>query len=289
MSETNEKNFFDFKSEDRDSENIDIKKDLEFEESVVLGRFLNLIEEKFSVDDSGSINKALLLAREIHEDQVQPDGKPYIEHPVEVAEVVIDKFKIYDKNLVIAALLHDSLEDQSERLFASYVEKNNFFIDTYNILNLQSFVNKFSEEIREVAFLEIKDNFGSPIAEKVRRLSKPDFGLLIDSYDGDISPEKKQTIKNKMYKDYFQSLLDLDDYGVGIIKCADLLNNTSKNHLLNDGPKKSKLLKKYSPVIRDVVIPFLRKIDNKHPLSDKSQVILDNFIEIYKRDFSLID
>ncbi|PKM91549.1 hypothetical protein CVU82_03060 [Candidatus Falkowbacteria bacterium HGW-Falkowbacteria-1] len=287
MSEIKESNFFSSDVEELDPESVDIKRPMELKELEMSKKFLSLIEDNFSLDDFNLISKAFSLAQEIHEDQVQPDGKAYINHPVEVASSIVENFKIYDRDLIITALLHDSLEDQSERLFAFYVEKNNFFVNTHNILSLQSFVNKFSEEIREIAFLEIRDNFGSPVAERVRRLSKPDFDSLIDSCEEEISLEKRQLIKNKMYKDYFQSLLELSDYGVGVIKCADLLNNTSKNHLLNDGPKKSKLLKKYSPVIKDVIIPFLQKMEKEHPLYEKSQIILDRFVEIYNRDFAL--
>jgi len=181
------------------------------------------------------------------------------------------------------------MEDQSERLFANYLEKNNFFSNSvFNILNLRSFVGKFSDEIREIAYLEIKDNFNSLIAERIRRLSKPDFDDLIDSLNFDVTPEKRQKIKNKMYREYFSDLLEHNDQGLGVIKCADLLNNISKNHLLTNGAKKKKLINKYAPVIVDVVVPFLRKIEPEHCLYDNSQLILRNFLEIYNRDFASV-
>lgn len=251
--------------------------------------FLELVDSNFSKKDILEINKALLIAKEVHEDQVQPDGQPYIEHPLEVATIIIEKFKLNKVDLVITALLHDAMEDQSERLFANYLEKNNFFSNSvFNILNLRSFVGKFSDEIREIAYLEIKDNFNSLIAERIRRLSKPDFDDLIDSLNFDVTPEKRQKIKNKMYREYFSDLLEHNDQGLGVVKCADLLNNISKNHLLTNGAKKKKLINKYAPVIVDVVVPFLRKIEPEHCLYDNSQLILRNFLEIYNRDFASV-
>ncbi len=260
-----------------------IKKDNEkIKETVVL------IDENFSEQDAFFIKKALYLSKEIHEGQTQIDGSPYIEHPVEVAKIIVEEFKIKDRDLFITALLHDSLEDQSEKLFASYIEKNNFFVNNYNILSLKTFSSKFSSEIKEVAFLEIRDNFGSSIAEKVRRLSKPDFDGLIDSFPvEDFNIENRRGVKNSMYKDYFKNILDYGDEGVGVIKCADFFNNVSRNHLLDDGDQKKKLVDKYGPVLKDIIIPFFKDIKETHPLYGESHRLLSVFVDIYNKDFSI--
>lgn len=272
-----------FRLSEKNREEIDKEKQ---GEDKIEKNFLELLNNNFSKKDVAEINKALVLAKEIHEDQLQPDGKAYIEHPMEVASIVIEKFKLNKADLVITALLHDAIEDQSERLFLSYLEKNNFLLSsTLNVLNFKSFIDKFSDEIREVAYLEIRSNFDHSIAERVRRLSKPDFDNLIDTLNFNVQPERKQKIKNKMYGEYFSALLDHNDQGLSVVKCADLLNNVSKNHLLDEGPKKRKLIDKYAPVISNIVIPFLKKIEPQHCLYENSQLILKDFSEIYKRDF----
>ncbi|WP_297521870.1 HD domain-containing protein [uncultured Clostridium sp.] len=56
--------------------------------------------------------KALILAERLHEGQTRRSGEPYIIHPVRVANGLIS-LGIADENMIIAALLHDVLEDTS--------------------------------------------------------------------------------------------------------------------------------------------------------------------------------
>lgn len=65
----------------------------------------NVPEEKLN-----EINKAYLLAAEIHKNQFRQSGEPYIIHPLNVAYNLI-KFEVYDPDTISAALLHDTVED----------------------------------------------------------------------------------------------------------------------------------------------------------------------------------
>jgi hypothetical protein len=282
-------NFFEQNKNIVNSEKEIVDKEIESikRENNKIEKAISLINENFAEDESFFIKKALYLAKEIHEDQLQLDGSPYIEHPVEVSMVIVEKFNIKDKDLFITALLHDSLEDQSEKLFANYIEKNNFFVNNYNILSLKTFSSKFSNEIKEIAFLEIRDNFGPLIAERVRRLSKPDFDGLIDSFPVEDMDDERKRIKNSMYKDYFKNVLDYSDNGVGVIKFADFFNNVSRNHLIEDQDKRKKLADKYGPVLKDVVVPFLLDMEESHPLYKESKNLLKIFEDIYRNDFDI--
>ena len=61
--------------------------------------------------DSEKIEKAYNIAREAHKNQFRRSGEPYIMHPVAVAMIL---FKIgMDNECIIAALLHDVVEDTS--------------------------------------------------------------------------------------------------------------------------------------------------------------------------------
>lgn len=67
-----------------------------------------MIEER-PKDDQDRIEKAFLFARKLHEGQFRVSEEPYIIHPVEVAKILISLRA--DTDTVIAAILHDILED----------------------------------------------------------------------------------------------------------------------------------------------------------------------------------
>jgi (p)ppGpp synthase/HD superfamily hydrolase len=57
------------------------------------------------------VSNALSFATHAHEGQQRKyDGGPYIDHPIEVANILI-RHKITDERTLIAALLHDTVED----------------------------------------------------------------------------------------------------------------------------------------------------------------------------------
>lgn len=68
-----------------------------------------LIEQKRLPEDIEKIERAYLYAKKLHEGQYRISEEPYITHPVEVAKILVDLKA--DTNTVIAAFLHDILED----------------------------------------------------------------------------------------------------------------------------------------------------------------------------------
>ncbi len=64
-------------------------------------------------DAAGRILEAVLFAAERHRDQRRKGAEkpPYINHPVEVAERLWRVGKVRDIPVILAALLHDTLED----------------------------------------------------------------------------------------------------------------------------------------------------------------------------------
>ena len=57
------------------------------------------------------IEKAYIIASEVHKDQKRESGGPYITHPLAVAEIV---YKIGgNENMICSAILHDAIEDSS--------------------------------------------------------------------------------------------------------------------------------------------------------------------------------
>ncbi len=74
------------------------------------------IRPYFSPSDQLDVKLAYTLAKFGHRAQTRKeltDGKPtrYFEHVRRVAIILMDEMKIMDRNMIIAALLHDSIED----------------------------------------------------------------------------------------------------------------------------------------------------------------------------------
>src|SRR5262245_50485669 len=61
----------------------------------------------------GLILRALCFAAEKHRHQRRKNAgaDPYINHPIAVAELLWDVGQVRDTNLIVAALLHDTVED----------------------------------------------------------------------------------------------------------------------------------------------------------------------------------
>lgn len=81
--------------------------------------FFNRIKPFLAGSDEQDIRLAYYLAKYGHRAQLRKemvDGKPlrYFEHPRRVAIVVMDELKMVRKDMIIPALLHDSLEDTED-------------------------------------------------------------------------------------------------------------------------------------------------------------------------------
>src|ERR1043165_9149945 len=64
-------------------------------------------------ESTGLLLKALRFAAEKHSDQRRKDSKasPYINHPIQVAEILWRVADVRDTTLLIASILHDTIED----------------------------------------------------------------------------------------------------------------------------------------------------------------------------------
>src|ERR1041384_6704850 len=64
-------------------------------------------------ESTGLLLNALRFAAEKHNDQRRKDAKasPYINHPIQVAEILWRVGDVRDTTLLVASLLHDTIED----------------------------------------------------------------------------------------------------------------------------------------------------------------------------------
>ena len=90
-------------------ENLEIEK----EKKEILKRYKTLlksVKNRMEKGDKQMIRKAFDLALEQHKDMRRKSGEPYIYHPLEVAQIVVDEIQL-GPTAVVCALLHDTVED----------------------------------------------------------------------------------------------------------------------------------------------------------------------------------
>jgi len=107
--------------------------------------FQDRVKPYFSPSEQLDVKLAYCLAKFGHRAQLRKEmveGKPtrYFEHVRRVAIVLMDEMKIMDRDMIIAALLHDSLEDTHD-LTAELLE-HCFGTDTITMIKLLSKIPK---------------------------------------------------------------------------------------------------------------------------------------------------
>ena len=89
--------------------------------STGIDRLLEMLRATGKKYDLDKIQRAYEYARELHEGQFRASGEPYISHPVAVAEIVAGLE--LDTDSICAALLHDTVEDCSDKTNLKDLEK----------------------------------------------------------------------------------------------------------------------------------------------------------------------
>ena len=107
-------------------------------------RLLDLLRVSGKSYDLEKIRRAFDYANELHRGQFRQSGEPYISHPLAVAEIVAGLG--LDTDSICAALLHDTVEDCSDKVDLKDIEKN-FGAD----------VAQFVDGLTKIVFLQIED------------------------------------------------------------------------------------------------------------------------------------
>jgi GTP diphosphokinase / guanosine-3',5'-bis(diphosphate) 3'-diphosphatase len=68
-------------------------------------------------ENTGKLLEAIRFAAEKHRNQRRKDGdrSPYINHPIEVVQLLWEIGNVRDVNVLLAAILHDTIEDTDTR------------------------------------------------------------------------------------------------------------------------------------------------------------------------------
>ena len=231
-----------------------------------IDQFKEAVIDKFESEDCEKILNALDLMLFLHCDQKDRiDGNPYIIHPLEVADDLVNKYEIDDADLVIGALLHDSAEDQAYKLLSmDSVDEDLEKLD--------------EEELQRLAITKIDDIYGERVAKIIEGLTNPDFNQMMEE-------EKLKGIttgrKRKFYKKHVGEAIE--DSDVFVIKLSDFIRNAGN---IPKGKKKEEhLIKRYGPVIKEVFIPAFEEMSEDHPLYRKRDDILKELNDMYEADY----
>lgn len=199
------------------------------------------------------VEEAINLALEIHKDQKpRPDG-PYVNHILRVSNRIVEEYGVKDPELVMAALLHDSVEDQSNKL-----------------AKLITNIENISE--RQKALLFINNNFGERVKNIVLKLTNPEHE------DENISQERK----NRVYLEHVRDAIK--DSDVLLIKLSDFSDNALNLEAISNPTRRLKLSEKYAPVVLEFIKALKRNTDlvfasQKNNIINKLENSLDSMYE----------
>jgi (p)ppGpp synthase/HD superfamily hydrolase len=229
--------------------------------------FKKIVAQNFEIKDAVKIYEALDLMLELHSDQKPySDGKPYSSHPLYVASDLINKYEIRNKDLIIAGLLHDAIEDQKIKLQAKRLQR----------LKNEDAIGPSPEHD---ALLEIGDLFGPKVRKIVTSMTNPDFNKQISNLKSD----DRKKFKNELYKKHVQDIIR--DPEVFAVKFADFARNAFAISTLPDGEKKEHFKNKYGPVIKDVFLPAFESMPNDHPLFSQKGKIIKALKKLFKTQY----
>jgi (p)ppGpp synthase/HD superfamily hydrolase len=178
-----------------------------------------------SIGDIMKITRAFSIAIKVHSGQFKRGNKmePYINHPIRVALILTEELHEYDIDLVCAAILHDTLETNTET-FSNIPENNN---------------------AGRRALLEerLKSEFGERVFNIVNTVARP---------------SAKNEEKEKILGEYFRNIARGSE-DVRYIKLADRLDNIRS---LKNAMQKDKVLR-YKEETQKYVVPIAENTDEK--------------------------
>jgi (p)ppGpp synthase/HD superfamily hydrolase len=141
---------------------------------------------RFREPDRERLADALALASELHRDQRRV-REPYVNHLLRVTIRIICYYRVYDVDVLVAALLHDAVEDQPGRLGGS----------------------------PEAALRTLADRYGTRVAELVGAVTNPAYAP-----DRDEDQQYREHVAATLDRYPWVRVIKISDFtdnGVGVI------------------------------------------------------------------------
>jgi hypothetical protein len=181
--------------------------------------------ESFPADDQHRLNQALELAARLHAGDHR-EREPYLNHLLRVAIRIMSHYGVHDTDVVIAALLHDAVEDHAAELAAS-------------LPGGASAGPGSAGDTRQAALEALAAKFGPRVAELVAAVTNPEYAADRDEYE-----QYREHVADSLRRHPWARVIkasDFTDNGVGLIHTT--------------GPRLRTLAGKYAPLV-----PILREL-----------------------------
>ncbi|HRT67738.1 MAG TPA: HD domain-containing protein [Bacteroidota bacterium] len=164
------------------------------------------------------LKKGYDFAYEKYQNKFRASGSPYYTHPLTVAILLIRYFKVYDERILVAAFLHDVIEDtQKDESPVSKQDIAEYFNDE-DLARIVDAVTKISHDNINEEFITYEIKYGNAISEDVKEFLN-----------------RKKIQKALTYRKLFMTLIQ--DVRVIILKLADRLHNVLTLHYFQDKQK----------------------------------------------------
>ena len=218
-----------------------------------LAEFEHRVDALFEPEDQLRIKKALAIMIQAHAKQTRIDGSSYAGHPLKVAICALTIAAQPNVDMVISALFHDIVEDQS----AAY-------------LTLHDAFPEFVADVQEEALDHMDPSYGEEVAGNVKSLTNPDFDQLVRRRGIGTNSIHFEDAKRAEYGEHVRHAIENPD--VCILKLSDFMMNAGSLFNLNNGPRKTHFLLKYRPVV-DYFITRIEDASYPVQLEDPEEIL----------------
>jgi hypothetical protein len=169
-----------------------------------LGRRLQYLLEENGLLDNNLVQDSIKLALELHDGQTRT-YEPYANHVLRVAIRLIEQFGVTDPEVLAAAVLHDSIEDQATKLIRLQSPEQPVPVDPH-----------VRRAMGHSALQQFTAQYGpNDVADLVHELSMPPT-----------PSELTRITKIQTYLGYTATIMERGDPRARAIKHADFIDNT---------------------------------------------------------------
>jgi (p)ppGpp synthase/HD superfamily hydrolase len=194
----------------------------------------------FNSDVLQEISKAIDLVGELFKDDVRGDGTKFYTHFLETAYILLTKFNFYDKDTIIAAILHDSVEDKND------------------LIKYEDIKNEFGDEVAQIVDGVTKITTASELEETFHTK----FVGKIDYNDQELATIKK----------VFEA--GLLNPKVFFVKFADRFHNINTLY----GIKRAERRREIAQQTIDIYVPLIQFFGYEEPAKELRDLCLFHII-----------